>query len=77
MTDKKKKTAEEIADELTEIAVGHLDGLSPEERERRIAALEKRVASISRRRGVAADSTTSSSSCTRPTPAYARDRGRN
>jgi hypothetical protein len=76
VSDNKKRTAEEIADELTEIVVGQLDKLSPKEREQRIVALEKRVAAISRRKGVAADSTSSSSSCTRPTPAYARDRER-
>lgn len=75
MAENKKKTDEEIADELTAIAVEGLDKLSPEEREKRIVAFEKRVAT-SCRAARAADSTTSSSACTRPTPAYARDRER-
>lgn len=70
-----KKTVEEIADELTAIVVEGLDNLSPEEREKRIQAFEKRVAT-SRRAVRVADSTTSSSACTRPNPAYARDRER-
>ncbi|HSY33915.1 MAG TPA: hypothetical protein VLA42_18185 [Verrucomicrobiae bacterium] len=78
MSKKKKKTAGEIADELTTIAVEHLDKLSPEEREKRIQALEKRVAtfsSSSKKRAVV--STPSSSSYTPDCPVYARDRERN
>ena len=76
MSDNKKPTAEQIAEELAAIAIEHLDTLSDEERERRIVALEKRVAkSCAGKR--ASDSTTSSSAYTRPIPAYARDRERN
>jgi hypothetical protein len=72
----KKRTAEEIADELAAIAVEHLERLSPEDSEARIVALEKRAASISSRKRVAAGSRASSSDCTRPSPVYARGRGR-
>jgi len=74
MADERRRTAEEIAEELTEIAVAHLDTLSADEREKRIQAFEKRVATSCRR---ATDSTKSSSARTRPIPVYARDRERN
>ena len=70
----KKRTNEEIADELTAIAVAHLDTLSPEEREARIQAFEKRVATSCRR---SSESRGASSADTRPIPMYARDRERN
>jgi len=72
----KKRTAEEVLDELAAVAVEHLEKLSPEECEARIVAMEKRVASISRRQGAASGSRSSSSDCTRQTPAYARGRER-
>jgi hypothetical protein len=69
---KKKKTEEEIADEITEIIAKHLNTLPREEREKRITALEKRfpIASV---RG--ARSKASSAGRTRPSPRYARGRG--
>jgi hypothetical protein len=69
---KKKKTAEELADALTEIVVKHLDTLPSEEREKRIAAFEKRIASAS---GRGARAKASLSGRTRPSPRYARGRG--
>lgn len=75
MQDKKHKTAEELAEEFAEIACEHLSKLPDDERETRISKLEKRATTISRRK-YAADSTTSSSSCTPAIPAYARDRER-
>jgi hypothetical protein len=36
-------TEEQLADKFTAIAVKHLDKLSPDERERRIQAFEKRI----------------------------------
>ena len=76
MAENKKKTAEEIADELTAIAVEGLAGLSPEEQEKRIRAFEKRVATSCHGTRRAADSTLSSSSRTSPIPVHARDRER-
>ena len=69
---KKKKTAEEVADAITEIIAKHLDTLPAAEREKRIAAFEKRLATASPR---AARSKSSLSGRTRPTPRYARGRG--
>jgi len=69
---KKKKTAEEVADAITEIIAKHLDTLPAAEREKRIAAFEKRLATASPR---AARSKSSLSGRTRPTPHYARGRG--
>ena len=43
---RKKRTNQEIADELTAIAVAQLDTLSPKEREARIQAFEKKVATV-------------------------------
>jgi hypothetical protein len=40
---KRKLTEQKLADKLTAIAVAHLDSLSPEEREGRIRAFEKKV----------------------------------
>lgn len=72
MADTKIRSAEEIADELTAIAVEHLDKLPPEEREKRVQAFEKRVATSGR----ATRTKDSSSACTPPTPVHARDRER-
>ncbi|MGB6198341.1 MAG: hypothetical protein WBF35_02215 [Candidatus Acidiferrales bacterium] len=68
----KKKTEEEIADEITEIVAKHMDALPRKEREKRIAALEKRFPTV-RARG--ARSKSSSAGRTRPSPRYARGRG--
>lgn len=45
MPKKSRLTDEQLADEFTAIAAKHLDKLSPEERERRIQAFEKRISS--------------------------------
>ncbi len=41
-------TDEQLADQFTAIAVKHLDQLSPDERERRIQAFEKRISSAAK-----------------------------
>ena len=43
-----KLTEEQLADKFTAIAVKHLDQLSPDDRERRIQAFEKRISSVSK-----------------------------
>ena len=72
MAGTKVRSAQEIADELTAIAVEHLDNLSPEEREKRILAFERAVATSGR----ATDTTDSSSACTPRTPVHAREQER-
>ena len=47
---KRRLTAEELADRLTDIAVAHLDTFPPKERESRIQAFEKAVATSPPRR---------------------------
>jgi hypothetical protein len=74
----KKKSVEELAEEFAAITLEHLEKLSPEESEKRIVALEKRVATISvQKKKAASDSTMTSGGRTRPIPAYCRDRERN
>jgi hypothetical protein len=70
----KKKTIEELADEMTAISMAFLSTLPEAEREKRIAAFEKRVANAARKRRDAR-ATTASSSRTRRNPSRARARG--
>jgi hypothetical protein len=71
----KKKSIEDVADELTAIAVEHLDKLPSNERQRRIKALEKRVATFSSKRRLSG-STPASSVYTQHYPLDARGRER-
>jgi hypothetical protein len=48
MPKKVRLTEEQLADKFTAIAVKHLDKLSPDERERRIQAFEKRISGAPR-----------------------------
>lgn len=67
----KKKTAEKVAQELTELALRRLSNFSEEEREQRILAAEKRLATSSR---AGSRRTSSSTSRTRRTRVPARGR---
>ncbi len=69
---KRRLAEEKLADKLTAIAVAHLDSLSPEEREGRIRAFEKKVSTVGKKgRGAASSASTS---YTRPNPVHARAR---
>jgi hypothetical protein len=72
---KKKKTVEELADELTAISAEFLSTLPEAEQDKRIAAFEKTVAAIASGKRQSARPTTSSSSRTPRNPRYARGRG--
>jgi hypothetical protein len=48
MANKKKASAEEIADELASLALRHLSNFSEEEQEKRIRAAEERLAKAAR-----------------------------
>jgi hypothetical protein len=48
MARKRKRTIEEVAEEIAKIAVRHLSQFSEKEQERRILAAEKRLAISSR-----------------------------
>ena len=71
MPKKKKLTLSQAADEITEIAIRHLQQFPEEEQERRISAAERRIANASR---VDNRRTSSSSSRIRRTQVSGRGR---